>query len=580
MPTLFAVLALILLALLTPAKGAPAITTPRVEAFPRDGKNYRLIDWRQRAEDFLAFTLDPVRTGDYLPLMWWDDTKLNFPETTFGLPSYVGMKHQWGVFRNAHEGIVTMGVLLSGALLGHDMAHYPVPGSPAPVNLVRMQEAYFSPEDGVFLDGIGAHTGGSFWYELAPNLFAGALVAAYPGEQSLTTKWHTACQRWAEVTLKLYQLNDFNFQAYDIRHKQAIVKQWREPDAAAALAYLMQMAYAKWPEEQTFYHETRHALDWLCAQERNINYEFFPAFGVYAAARCNAEHRTQYDVAKVFGWCFEDSAVRGIGPHQRDLSKGDGYGVICGQWGDSDVAGLVGVSRGGLSSPKMRGGYVFAMETFAYAWPLVAATRYDNRLARSVGKWMHAAVHSARLFYPDQLPPEKQSDWAWASQYTTAIPYEGLMEKNNHSGAPGPFGSGDPSNQGWGPINLGIYSGALSGIFGAIVRPTNVEGVLAIDATKTDFFAKPSFPTTLLYNPRTAVAKVRLAAGDKPARFWNAVANTWLTEAATGEVEIAIAPDSAVLATRIPADQNPRFEHDRLYAGEVVADYSAPGPPQ
>ena len=178
--------------------------------------------------------------------------------------------------------------------------------------------------------------------------------------------------------------------------------------------------------------------------------------------------------------------MRGIGPHEKDLSKGDGYGVVCGRWGDHDVAGLVGCSRGALSTPKMRGGYAFAMETFAYAWPLVAATRYDNRLARSVGKWMHAAVHSARLFYPDQLPPEKQSDWAWASKYTTAIPYEGVMEKNNHTGEPGPFGSGDPSNQGWGPINLGIYSGALSGIFGAIVKPTNVEGVLAIDTTKTD----------------------------------------------------------------------------------------------
>jgi hypothetical protein len=340
----------------------------------------------------------------------------------------------------------------------------------------------------------------------------------------------------------------------------------------------MQMAHSKWPGERTFYHETRHALDWLCAQERNINYEFFPAFGVYAAARRNAEQHTHYDVAKVFGWCFEDSAVRGIGPHEKDLNKGDGYGVVCGRWGDHDVAGLIGCSRGALSTPKMRGGYGFAMETLAYAWPLVAATRYDNRLARSVGKWMHAAVHSARLFYPDQLPPEKQSDWAWASKYTTAIPYEGVMEKNNHTGEPGPFGSGDPSNQDWGPLNLGIYSGALSGIFGAIVSPTNVEGALAIDTTKTDFFAKPSFPTKLLYNPRPEAVKVKLPAGDRPVRIWDAVTNTWLTDPGAGEVEIAIAPDAAALATLIPAEMKPRFEHGRLYVGDVIADFSVPAP--
>ena len=140
-----------------------AITTPRIESFPREGKGYALIDWHQRAEDFLAFTLDPVRKGDYLPLMWWDDSKVHWKQTTFGLPSYVGMKHQWGVFRNAHEGIVTMGTLISGALLGHDMTRYSVPGGAHPVNLVRMQEAYFLPEDGVFLDGIGSHSDGSFW---------------------------------------------------------------------------------------------------------------------------------------------------------------------------------------------------------------------------------------------------------------------------------------------------------------------------------------------------------------------------------------------------------------------------------
>jgi len=383
------------------------ITTPRVESFPREGKGYTLIDWHQRAEAFLAFTLDPVRKGEYLPLMWWDDSKVHWKETTFGVPSYVGMKNQWGVFGKAHEGIVSMGILVGGALLDKQMTHYIVPGSTNPVNLVRMQEAYFSPEDGVFLNSIGSHSGGSFWYDLTPSLVAGALSDLYPEEKGLTEKWHASCQRWVKATRQLWHLNDFSFQAYDLRSDRAVVQRWREPAAAAALACLMQMAFAKWPDEQDFYHETRHALDWLCAQERNVTYEIFPVFGVYAAARCNAEHNTSYDVGKVFGWCFEESAVRGIGPHEKDLSKGDGWGVVCGRWGDNDVAGLVGVSRGALSTPKYRGGYAFAMNTFVYAWPLVAATRYDNRLARAVGKWMHAAVHSARHFYPDQLPPEK-----------------------------------------------------------------------------------------------------------------------------------------------------------------------------
>lgn len=578
MPRLLIPLLLASLAPLPAPGSPPELTSPRIEAFPRQGRGYQLIDWHQRARDFLDFALDPVRTGDYLPLMWWDDSRMQGKETSFGLPSYVGMKGQWGVFRHSHEGIVTLGTLLSGTLLDRDMARFPVPGSPQPVNLVRMQEAYFSPEDGVFLNRIGGASGGSFWYDLMPNLLAGALVASYPGETSLASKWQAACRRWAQASLHLWQLNDYQFQSYDLRRRLALVSRWREPDSAAALAFLMQMAYAKWPEEQTFYHETRHALDWLCAQEHNLNYEFFTAFGVYAAARCNAEHHTDYDVGKLLNWCFEDSAVRGIAPHETDIAKGDGWGVLCGRWGDCDVAGLVGASRGALSTPAFRGGYGFAMETFVYAWPLAAAVRYDNRLARSVGKWLHAAAHSARWFYPDQLPPQRQTDWAWASRHTTAIPYEGLMEKDNRSGAPGPFASGDPTNHGWGPLNLSVYGGAFSGIFGALIRPANAPGVLAIDVCQTDFFPPLSFPATLLYHPGDAPVQVRLPAGDQPVRLWDAVANRWLSDPVTGWVQIEVPPGGAILATFLPADLSPVFSGGKLLCGGRVADYSAAPP--
>ena len=566
------------LAALSVSADSGGLSSPRIESFPREGKGYQLLDWRSRSTDFVRFALNPEGKGEYLPVMWWDETPGVI--RNFGLPSYIGMKNQWERRGPAHEAITTMGVLISGSLLGLDMTRYTLPGGDAPVNLVAMQEAYFSERDGVFLDGVQARSGGSFWYDIAPSLFAGALVALNPGEQGVSEKWRKSCLKWAEATLNLWHLNNFGFQAYDLREMRAVTKKWTEPDSAAALAFLLQMAAAKWPEEPTFQHTHRRALDWLCAQEQNVNYEFFPAFGVYAAARCNAEQRTEYDVGRVFGWCFEDSAVRGIGPHQKDLSKGDGYGVVSGSWGGQDVAGLVGVSRGALSTPKHRGGYAFAMETFAYAWPLVPATRYDNRLARAVGKWMHAAVHSARLFYPDQVPPNKQSDWQWASAHTMAVPYEGLMEKNNQTGEPGPFASGDPSNQGWGPINLGIYSGALSGVFGAVVSPTNVEGVLAIDTRKTDFFAKASLPTTLFYNPGTQTASVDLAVGDAPVRAWDAVGNRWVSETPVqGGVTVAVPADQALLVTLIPGNAPLRFEGGRLFAGTTVVDYSVPGKP-
>jgi hypothetical protein len=51
------------------AAESTVIPTPCVESFPREGKGYTLIDWQQRAQDFLAFTLDPVRGKN--PLRAW-----------------------------------------------------------------------------------------------------------------------------------------------------------------------------------------------------------------------------------------------------------------------------------------------------------------------------------------------------------------------------------------------------------------------------------------------------------------------------------------------------------------------------
>ncbi len=154
------------------------------------------------------------------------------------------------------------------------------------------------------------------------------------------------------------------------------------------------------------------------------------------------------------------------------------------------------------------------------------------------------------------------------------------MEKDNHSGEPGPFASGDPSNLGWGPINIGVYSGcgALSGIFGAIITPTNVTGVLEIDTNKTDVFTKLAYSTKLLYNPHNETVLVKLPVGDGEMKVWDAVENVWLSKNATGVVEFPIAPDAAVLATLIPTEHSVVFENGRLYANGIVVDYSAVPP--
>jgi hypothetical protein len=553
---------------------AAPIRLSRVEQFPPLASDWQLLDWRKRTESFLDAALDPTSKGEYLPLLWWDDSKLRWPETTFGLPSYIGMKRQGG----AHEAIVTMGALLSGGLIGRDMTRAKLPGATEPVNLVRMQQAYFSPEDGVFLNNTNGHTGGSFWYEIMPNLLAGALVAQNPGEEALAEKWHAAALRWADAAENLHRLNDFSFQAYDLRAKRAVVQEWREPDSAAGLAYLGLLAHAKFGEAR-FHHMTRWALDWLDRRPaaENPNYEFFTSFGVYAAARCNAEFGTHYDVAKMANWCFDNSFVRGRSPHLKPDDPGDCYGVIAGTWGGRRVAGIVGASNYQITEKTGRCGYGFVMETFAYAWPLSAAVRYDNRLARGVGKWLLHTVDAARLFYPDQVPPSQQTDWEWAKACTTAIPYEGLMERHPETGAPGPFAAGDARLRGWGPSNVSLYSGALVGVLGAVVQPTNVEHVLRIDTRATDFHARPSLPTFLYYNPHPRVVRVKIDVGVASAHLWDGVSNSWLARDVSGETEFGLAPDTAAVVTIVPAKAKTESANHRLTADGIVVDFDTGG---
>lgn len=557
------------------------ITTPRIESFPKQPVGYQLIDWRRRSTDFVRFALNPIQQGEYLPLMWWDDTQIEARKTTFGLPSYVGMKGQWNVFRNAHEAFVSTGTVVSGTWLGMDMSAYPVPGSAAPVNLVAMQGEYFSNKNQVFCDLISGNepTGQTFFYELSPSIFIAPLVDRYRQEEALSDKWHRSCATWSEVGSHLWRLNNYDFQSYDLQQKHAVVKDWTEPDVAAGLAYLMMMAYQKWPEEKKFYDECHHALMWLDRHPKNINYGIFAPFGVYVAARSNAEYGSKYDVEKFFSWCFESSQVRGISPHAKTVLEGDDYGIISGRFGSFDVAGLVGASRIELlnnnQEPKGKGHYLFAMETFTHAWPLVAAVRYDDRMARATGKWMYHAAHSARYFYPDQLEPDMQTNGDWASKYSTALPYEGIKDRNCDTGKAGPYGCGDPTIHGWGPSNLGLYSGCLSGSFGAIVEATSAPEVLSLHLNATDTFAPKSFPTRLLYNPRVERVQVKVRIEEGVFKAWDTVHDRVLSNRVTdGELLVEIDPDDAIVVVLIPEEMSVTKAHGRLVADNTVVDYA------
>jgi hypothetical protein len=75
--------------------------------------------------------------------------------------------------------------------------------------------------------------------------------------------------------------------------------------------------------------------------------------------------------------------------------------------------------------------YGFTMNTFDVAASMIPLVRYDERFANAIGKWMLNAANSARLFYPDGLDANQQTDRQWSKNNDpqSCIAYEGLRQR-------------------------------------------------------------------------------------------------------------------------------------------------------
>ena len=103
-------------------------------------------------------------------------------------------------------------------------------------------------------------------------------------------------------------------------------------------------------------------MEFLDARSSNPSYELQLPYGVYAAARMNAELGTTYDIEKMVNWCFN------VGPLRN-------WASLIGTWGGYDIHGLIG--------EESFNDYTFLMNGFQQAGALIPMTRYDDRFART-----------------------------------------------------------------------------------------------------------------------------------------------------------------------------------------------------
>jgi hypothetical protein len=228
------------------ASGAAAqqIAISKVDQMPNMPAVYQMRNWKQVAANYDAFVFDFTKTGSYLPLIWWDNTKINFPRTGFGMPSYVGRFGQTGA--NGHEAINCMGGVIGATLSGIDKS------SQNGYNWVLMEENYFNSANGqnLYLNNIGGVSGGSFWYDALPSVLFYQLNYLYPNTGNFSGEFITTADRWYNALVAMgaqvtpWTLPNLNHTAFAFASMSPVDNGvWKENDAGAAIGWVEYMAY-------------------------------------------------------------------------------------------------------------------------------------------------------------------------------------------------------------------------------------------------------------------------------------------------------------------------------------------------
>lgn len=528
--------------------GEPVEQTPiaRIEQMPSMPSPYKIIDWKEKAIGFDSLVYDLASQNPYGPFIWLDSSKRNIDQVTYGLYTVIhdvrqGPKANNGEF---HESLTSLESLISAGLMGIDKTNQ------HGFNYVKMVQNYYNSGNhwNIMMNNTSpevAHNGGGYgrdwWYDVFPNVLYYGVADLFPGVENQDQILMSIANQFYKADSVLN--GNYNYSYFDYSQMKGVVNNIPlQQDAAGGHSYVLLNAYRKFKDAK-YLEGAINATAALDAQKESRFYEILLPFGAYTAAVLNAEQGKNYNVKQMLDWTFD-------GCQNKDGRFG--WGVIAERWGDYDVHGLQGSITDG-------GGFAFFMNSVVMAWPLVPMVKYEPQFARAIGKWMLNNVNASRLFYPDQVSEINQ--WLPELKEITGglIGYEGVRKADDYN---------KPELKGVSPVSLGdgpkwvkgqpkesmlsLYSTAVSGIFGAMVKTTDVEGVLALDCNVTDFYAQSPFPTTLYYNPHQKVIEVTIET-TSAVDLYDIVSHKYLGKNLKGINRIRIGADQAVVIVQLPA---------------------------
>jgi len=364
---------------------------------------FTIIDWKARSLGFDAIAFDREASGEHLPLVRMVGRGTNIDGPSFRMPSYAGGPDE------RTEAVTALAALVSGTLAGVDKERQ------HGIDWLGMAMDWYDPGIGSVVIAPGDEPGESYWYDLFACILFFQLADLHPHREDLARAMRQTAESWYHAIHALGGAEaDFNHTGFLLRTMRANDNgRWREPDAAAGLAWMMHAAWQRFGDRK-FLAAAIWCMDYLERWDDangNPGYEVLLYYAPLVAARLNAEHGRGYDVDRLMAWCFSPNTER---PTIRP-----GWGMAMDRYGEYDVHGLIGSNIDG-------GGYLFAMNSFHSPAIMAPLVKYDRRHARAMGRWLLNAANNARLFYPDQLPAAHQSFPDWNPDISRFFAYEGL----------------------------------------------------------------------------------------------------------------------------------------------------------
>src|SRR5688500_7622651 len=496
------------------------VDIPRIELMPEEPSPYVMRDWDEVAMRYDSFVYDISKTGLYLPLVFIDPQGTNYPErASFGLDTYVG------TYSNDNgEAINVLPSLVSATLVGIDKTNQ------FGRNWILMSQDYFNKANGenIYLNNIGGHSGGDWWYDMMPNVYFYQLYDLYGKIGDAENQFLSVADRMEEAVRIMrgkatpWTRAFMDYRAFDFLHGTPNPAGVHEPEAAGAFAWLLYHAY-KEKGNLSYLQAAEWSMEYLVNLNANPSYELQLPYGAYVAAKMNAEIGTEYNVEKLVFWTFHRGPLRG-------------WGTIVGNWNGFDVSGLVGEAN------DTGNDYAFQLNGTQQAGALVPLVRYDKRFARAIGKWMLNVSNATRLMFPGFLPDHLQDASAWSDIYDPegVIGYEALREM--WMGLR-PLATGDALRSGWAATNLSLYSTSSIGYMGSLIEKTDQEKILKLDLLKTDFFGDTAYPSYLLFNPFNISKTVTIDAGAETKDIYDVISETFIAQNVTGNTLIDIPAD-------------------------------------